>query len=342
MTAFIDEPSRESGATRSTKPTARSQVRETTRARILSAMAKAVTEDGPELATVAQVVSLAGVSRKTFYELFDDRSDCLIAAIERAILLAGEAAREPYEQDGRWVDRLRAGLLAVLEFFDEQPSLACLCVLHSMAPDPAAGAFRLRTLSKLTEILDEGRASSRRQPSPITAEAMVGGALAIVGSRLRQTSPQPLNELINPLMSFLTLPYLGARAAEMELSRPMPAPAKPRQHVVMPDPLQGMGIRLTYRTMSVLSAIAAQPGLSNRDVSVRAGVIDQGQISRLLGRLSQLDLIVSKGLGQASGAANAWELTPRGQRIERAVRRASHGATIAEHPMGGSSDQGTG
>ena len=97
----------------------------------------------------------------------------------------------------------------------------------------------------------------------------------------------------------------------------------------MPDPLQGIGMRLTYRTMSVLSAIAAQPGLSNRDVSVRAGIVDQGQISRLLGRLAQFDLVVNRGLGQASGAPNAWELTPRGEKIERAIRRASRGTTAA-------------
>jgi AcrR family transcriptional regulator/DNA-binding MarR family transcriptional regulator len=292
-------------------------------------MAQAVGTEGPELATVARVVSLAGVSRKTFYELFEDRSDCLLAAIERSVLLAGDEAREAYEQEGKWVDRLRAGLLAVLEFFESEPGLARLCVLHSMAPEPAASPFRIRTLSRLAEVLDEGRGSSRRQPSPITSEAMVGGALAIVAARLRKPSPGPLTELVNPLMSFLTLPYLGAKAAESELARPVPAPTTPRGQVLVPDPLQGIGMRLTYRTMSVLSAIASQPGLSNRDVSVLAGIVDQGQISRLLGRLAQFDLVVNRGLGQASGAPNAWELTPRGQKIERAIRRASRGATTA-------------
>jgi len=76
-------------------------------------------------------------------------------------------------------------------------------------------------------------------------------------------------------------------------------------------------MRLTYRTMRVLSAIAAEPGLSNARVSERAGVTDQGQISKLLSRLAGLQLIENTGQGQRNGAVNAWQLTDRGEAIER-------------------------
>jgi AcrR family transcriptional regulator/DNA-binding MarR family transcriptional regulator len=302
-------------------------VRETKRARILWAMAQAVNDHGPEPVSVAQVIAIAGVSRKTFYELFDDRNHCLVAAIERAVSLATDAARGAYETDGRWVERMRAGLLALLEFFDAEPRLARLCVLHSaVAGSPAAIAYRGETLSRLVEVVNEGRASSRCQPSPVTAEGVVGGVLAIVHSRLQQPRPEALSALINPLTSFIVLPYLGVSAAETELSRPVPAPVAARAQMVIPDPLEGVNMRLTYRTMSVLSAIAVQPRLSNRAIGIRAGVTDQGQISKLLGRLAQLGLIVNRGRGHASGASNAWELTARGRKIERTVRRASLGA----------------
>ena len=51
------------------------------------------------------------------------------------------------------------------------------------------------------------------------------------------------------------------------------------------------GVRLTYRTARVLSAIADYPGASNREVADRAGIVDQGQISKLLGRLEARELI---------------------------------------------------
>jgi AcrR family transcriptional regulator/DNA-binding MarR family transcriptional regulator len=287
-------------------------------------MAQAVGDQGPELATVALVISIAGVSRKTFYELFEDRNDCLLAAVERASTLAAEAAKEACEPGGRWVDRLRAGLLALLEFFDSEPRLARLCVIHSAIAGPEVFAYRRDVLSKLADVVDEGRVSARRQPSPLTAEAVVGGALTIIQARLQQPRSKALSTSINPLMSFIVLPYLGGSAAAIELSRPLPAPAAPRAQMIIPDPLEGVEMRLTYRTMSVLSTIAAQPRLSNRDIGIRAGVTDQGQMSKLLNRLAQLGLIVNRGRGQANGTSNAWELTARGRKIERSVSRASH------------------
>ncbi|MHB8241301.1 MAG: TetR/AcrR family transcriptional regulator [Solirubrobacteraceae bacterium] len=304
------------------RPAAREQVREAKRARILWAMVQATSTHGPGQVTVAQVVAIAGISRKTFYELFDDRDDCLLAAIDQSVSLAAEAARGSYRAEGRWVDRVRAGLLALLEYFDSEPQLARLCAELLAATGPALIAYRRETLARLAAVVDEGRVGARRQPSPITADGIVGGVLAIIHMRLLRPDPDALSTLINPLMSFIALPYLGAKAAEMELSRPLPAPVAPRAQPAVPDPLEGVNMRLTYRTMSVLTAIAAEPGLSNRDVGIRAGVTDQGQISKLLGRLAQLELIANRGKGYASGAPNAWELTPRGGKLERTFKHA--------------------
>ena len=87
-----------------------------------------------------------------------------------------------------------------------------------------------------------------------------------------------------------------------------------------PNSVEGFDMRLTYRTVRVLVAIAAQPGLSNSQISQRAGITDQGQISRLLSRLARLQLIENTGQGQRKGAANAWRLTRRGEAVERTIR----------------------
>ena len=81
-------------------------------------------------------------------------------------------------------------------------------------------------------------------------------------------------------------------------------------------------MRLTHRTMAVLAAISAEPGLSNFQVSERAGVTDQGQISKLLARLSHLGLAENTGGGQSRGAANEWHLTPRGREVQEAIGHA--------------------
>jgi hypothetical protein len=83
--------------------------------------------------------------------------------------------------------------------------------------------------------------------------------------------------------------------------------------------LEDLEMRLTYRTLRVLSAIAANPGASNRDIADHADVKDQGQISKLLIRLERLGLIHNTGTGALRGEPNAWILTDKGQEVEGAA-----------------------
>lgn len=81
-----------------------------------------------------------------------------------------------------------------------------------------------------------------------------------------------------------------------------------------------LGVRPTYRTLRVLSAIGAltpaQPargsGPSNREVANAAGIEDEGQASRLLKRLERHSLIENTGLA-SHGKPNAWALTAKGE-----------------------------
>jgi AcrR family transcriptional regulator/DNA-binding MarR family transcriptional regulator len=302
----------------------RQDASESQRFRLLSAMTFIVSETGPESVTVARVVDRAGVSRKTFYDLFDGSSDCLLAAIEEAVELAATRAGAAYAPPRRWVDRVRAALFAVLEFFDQEPELARLCVVHAMAAPAAALTRRREVLDQLARTIDEGGSATRvsRHTPPLVAEGVLGGVLGVLHSRLLQPEPQPLTALLNPLMSMIALPYLGSAAALRELGKPIPeSPPAPSRRARRADPLDGLNIRMTYRTLKVLSVIAEEPGLSNIEISELAGISDQGQISKMLARLARLGLMKNTGDGQALGGPNAWHLTPRGKALERASNR---------------------
>jgi DNA-binding MarR family transcriptional regulator len=166
-----------------------------------------------------------------------------------------------------------------------------------------------------------GSKSASRQPPPLTAEGVVGAVFSIVHARvLTQGSRggEPMTELLGPLMAVIVLPYLGTRAAEQELRKPAPQlKTKSRQRR---DPLEGLDMRLTYRTVRVLIAIAGHPGASNRLVAEGSGISDQGQISKLLARLESLGLVQNTGHGHPKGAPNAWRLTARGDEVEQAIR----------------------
>lgn len=113
----------------------------------------------------------------------------------------------------------------------------------------------------------------------------------------------------------IVLPYMGSAAARRELSRPVPRVERQALENGTTNPLKELDMRLTYRTVRVLLAIAEHPGASNRTVGADAGVTDQGQISKLLTRLEKLGLVTNTGLGPGRGAPNSWTLTEQGQAV---------------------------
>ena len=301
------------------------RIEQVQRARLLAAMAQAATAQGAANATVADVVTRAGVSRRTFYEIFADYEDCLLATLEDAVARAGARVLPAYELErGGWRKRIRAGLLALLVFLEEQPSIARLLIVEWLAAGPRALDRRQQLLSRLAGAVDEGR-SARPDGNPtlpeLNAEGIVGGVASLLHSRL--LSPQPDNRLVelgNPLMAMIVAPYLGAAAARRELEQALPQSDVNGSHEApSEDPLQGLQIRVTYRTMRVLAAIAANPGGSNRTIARAAGIGDQGQISKLLMRLRKLGLAEIRRT-PAKGEPNAWILSAKGAQVERLLR----------------------
>ena len=294
------------------------------RRRVLAAVADVVCERGFEATTVTVVVRRAKVSRRTFYDLFKDRNDVFLAAFADGVRRGENRVLPAYAAEEGWVASVRAGLVALLAFFDEEPQLAKLCVVQSLAAGPIVLERRTGLLAGITRTVDGQARNGLRGSGPpeLTAEGIVGGVLAILHARLSQKDPGPLVELAGPLMGMIVLPYLGAQAARREISRPVllkPAGVNGRPSRGPARPLEGLQMRLTYRTLRVLAAIATHPGASNRDIADGAGVKDQGQISKLLTRLEKLGLIHNTGTGQPRGEPNAWTLTPKGQQVQQAI-----------------------
>lgn len=292
------------------------------RSRLLKAALDEVSENGSDALTVRAVIERAHVSRKTFYDLFENCEACLLALFEQSLARMAAEATPVYEQAGIWPQCLRPALVALLGFCEREPAAGALVLGYLMGRGPESQQRRSRVLDSLYGILDRGSSQPPRgEPAPLAAEFVVGGVLAVTHARL--CSPDPwLMDLVNPLMWMIVLPYRGSAAAARELKRLTPEPPVP---AAMPapdgDPLRRLNMRLTYRTATVLEVIAATPGLANTDVAARAGLTDQGQISKLLGRLARLGLIENLGPGQVHGAANAWWLTPLGGELELAIRR---------------------
>jgi AcrR family transcriptional regulator len=314
-------------------------VTEMQRRRLLSALVEVLGEHGYEGATVGRVCKRAGVSRRTFYDLFDDRQACFLDAFELTVERFTTQVASAFASNGRWRKRMRDALTVLLEGFDAEPGLAWLCLVETLKGGPEVLERRRAITDALAVAIDEGRREAKgTDPPPLTAESMVGGAVSVIHARLiawpfpntrgagrGERSGRPLVELVNQLMSMIVLPYLGPAASRKELERPMPLAkgasqgSNGRVHVLTSDPFGGLPIRLTFRTVRVLGTIGEQPDASNREIGQNAGVTDQGQMSKLLRRLEKVGLIENHGEGQVRGEANAWRLTPHGQGVLHAV-----------------------
>jgi AcrR family transcriptional regulator len=277
--------------------------------------------------TVLEITSRAGVSRKTFYELFDQRGDCLLAALQSSVARLAEVVGPAYRGQRSWARQVRAGLEALLAFFDEHPAHARLCVKAAFDDDPRLLAYRAQVSARFARALDAGRGKATTAAvSPVTAEALVGAVLAMLHERLLSADGPACAELLNPLMGMIALCFKGFAAARAELAVPLPSspPAPPEARTG--NPLQGVQTRLTYRTLRVLRAIELEPGSSNSAVAAAAGLGDLGQTSKLLKRLERLELLANDG--PRAGERNAWRLTSRAEQMlatisKAAVRRAT-------------------
>jgi AcrR family transcriptional regulator len=312
---------------------AQGQVVEMQRARLLAATVRAVEELGYARATVAHITRRARVSRRTFYELFANREECLLAVIDDIVgMIRGELAAAGVDGAGVdvpvWRERVRRGLWVILSFLDREPALARMCVVQSLRGGPAVLERREGILKDLAACVDEGRVGGARggECTPLTAEGLVGAGCAIVYARLLKGDSGPLVDLLGELMGMIVLPYLGPAAARREHARPpyepLPATvsASGGQARVAGDPLEGLSMRMTYRTARVFAGLAEHPGVSNRQVAEYAEISDQGQVSKLLARLQRLGLLANGSDGHSKGEPNAWTLTAKGEQVAQSIR----------------------
>jgi AcrR family transcriptional regulator/DNA-binding MarR family transcriptional regulator len=300
----------------------REQVAGIQRVRILGAMVEEAAVRGAGNVTVAQVVARSGVSRRTFYEQFDDREECFLAAFDEAVARVSPGVVEAYRGEKRWQEQIRAALIVLLGFFDGEPAIGRLLVVESLSAGASALERRRRVLGHMVAAVEEGRDRGRTNsglPS-LTGEGVVGAVLSVIHGRIVEASTGRLLDLTSPLMSMIVLPYLGPAVARTEAERPNPTPT-PGTHKSTGNPLSDLGMRLTYRTIRVLMAVAEHPGASNRQVADASGIADQGQMSKLLTRLVALELVENQGPGPGPvrGEPNAWQLTTKGQEIEHAI-----------------------
>jgi AcrR family transcriptional regulator len=196
-------------------------VTESQRNRIHQAMIGVVSERGYPETRVVDVIGVAGVSRKTFYELFESKEDCFLAAYDVLLEnLLGDATDAFESRSGKpWPERVAAALEGLLGHLAGHPDEARFAIVEVLAAGPKALARRDAALRQFSGFLEPGRSESSVDLPGITSIAVVGGINELLYSEILHGAVGRLPSRLPDLMFWVMLPFLGAEAAGAERER---------------------------------------------------------------------------------------------------------------------------
>ena len=184
---------------------------------MVEAMVSVVADQGYAETTVADVISVAGVSRATFYEHFADREDCFVAAysavMERMLTFVAEGFTADGSRD--WIERIRGGLGNLLTYLSEDPVTVRVGIVEAFGAGSRARDRYQEAVSAFFPFLDAGRDlvdDSERIPGEVP-RVVVGGISALIFNEASAGNAGHLRQLLPEMIYLAVVPYLGHEEA---------------------------------------------------------------------------------------------------------------------------------
>jgi len=179
------------------------------RRRLLDALTLALTDQAYADVTIADIVARARVSRRTFYEQFDNKDACLLALCERlseqilGLIAAG------YDPTADWVEQLNRVTDTYLQALQMQPALVRTLYIELMQLGDVGLAVRRRISQRFAMFLimqvelARVREPGKRSLSPALATAIVGGANELILQAIEDGRADRLSDLAPTVSEFM-------------------------------------------------------------------------------------------------------------------------------------------
>jgi AcrR family transcriptional regulator len=290
----------------------------TQRGRLVAAVGAVAWEQGPGSLTVDRICARAGMSRRTFYDIFTDVDDALASAVEDAHeQLWREIDRQVQTAVAAdWPTAISTVVVAFLAAIERDPASGWLCVGELATALPRAEAGRRQSMSRLASLIYDGYDGVGCQVDEwARAQAVMGatGALwELVRQRLTDRDPEhPVHELAGPAIFLVLVPYVE-RAEAMRLATHPPVLTLSGPAPYAAEAAVG---RLTELTQQSLLFLRDRPLASNIAIAEGIGVNHASQMSRHLHRLAKERLVVAS----REGRCNRWSLTEHGAEVVAAL-----------------------
>ena len=185
------------------------------------AMVEAVAAHGYERTSVKEVVGLAGVSRRSFYEQFANKEECFLATFD---VIVAKAVREISEacraSEGDLEDDLRAAFGQCAAAIKTNSKRTGLVVVEAQT----AGAAAMSRLHRATSTCEHVLSSSFTRapdasplPKPVV-RGITGGLHAVMSLCLREGYPHEAPALVDELVDWTLLfqtPTAGTMTASL-------------------------------------------------------------------------------------------------------------------------------
>jgi AcrR family transcriptional regulator len=167
------------------------------------------------------MVSVAGVSRATFYALFTNKEECVLAAYDLVVGWLETQVRDALAGIEDWTTGVEAAVRAILSSLDVDPRLAPFCAIEILRLGPDGLSRYESSIERLAAPLGAGREDCPwGSQLPGTLEQItVGGAVWVVANRAQRDSSTRLVELTPDIVHFLLIPYRDPGPARPEAAR---------------------------------------------------------------------------------------------------------------------------
>ncbi|HEY7632955.1 MAG TPA: TetR/AcrR family transcriptional regulator [Thermoleophilaceae bacterium] len=189
----------------------REELRASQRGRLICAIADSVAAKGYAATSVENVISLAGVSRKTFYEHFSDKEECFLAAYDAGADATHQAMTQAAEGLRDWQEILDVVFTTWLEFLDADLAFTRAYMIEFWAAGEAARERWMARRDRTGGLLKQLHKLARKEDPQIVPvsdtviAAVVGGVNRVVISHVLADKPAPLTSLKPELLRFIKL-----------------------------------------------------------------------------------------------------------------------------------------
>jgi AcrR family transcriptional regulator len=200
------------------------------RERLFAATVDLVAKRGYRNTSIDHIVKAARVGYVAFYDLFEGKEDCFLAAFDRIAAETGEALAAAVAQEDEWPRQIAAALSCVLGLIAADPKRARVGLVEVQAAGPAAYARYEEAVDRAVPKLREGRAFNPDTSglSPTLEEAVLGGIIWVIHQRLVKGELRQPEPLLEETVQIALSPYLGdleARQVAEAAMREVPASA---------------------------------------------------------------------------------------------------------------------